>query len=63
MRSLFSKSIDTICFRCGAEYEVVYSSLFKEYTRKVKYCPYCGHPFATSAKDNIIEFDREETKS
>ncbi len=59
MREFFSKFTGILCFSCGFEAEVLYSSMFKKWVRKVKYCPYCGTSLAQPIQQTIFEECKE----
>ena len=62
MNSFFDKRVSFLCFHCGMEATVEYSTVFKKWTRKLKYCPYCGHDLGEPIPSNesIFEKDTEE---
>ena len=59
MYDILSKSTRALCLKCGLECEVRYTSLLAKWRRKVKYCPYCGHPFDKSVPGEESMWEQE----
>jgi len=63
MKPCWEKFEDVLCVSCGQEYTVTYTTLFNKWTRKVRYCPYCGKALSTEATAESIYQPSEEKKS
>jgi hypothetical protein len=59
LNSYFDKHISFICFHCGMEATVEYRTVFEKWTRKLKYCPYCGHDLKEPSNESIFEKETE----
>ena len=46
-----------ICGSCHREFEIRYSSYFKRFFWKVRYCSYCGYELAKGVNPEDVEQD------
>ena len=57
MNMSFTRSSYILCYQCGSEIEVVYTSFFKKLVKKLKYCPYCGHKLSEPVVNALVTFE------
>jgi len=56
---MFERQSSGLCLQCGSEYAITYTTVFKKWFKKIKFCPYCGHKMEDAPQNALLEWEVE----